>query len=141
MLSEKAQLIKKDLEHIRQFNNQITKLETRKANLQKYGFPQGSKMYVDGGALNKTEEMYICLLEECAKIDRKIADLRERNFELERKLVELHNLNPTQFNMVFDRYLADRPMNVERLVDAYHYADKSSIFRIFNQIFELLVVL
>lgn len=136
MLSEKAEKIKSDLEHALYVNRKVENLKQKKQNLQNNGFPRGSSNFVDGGALNKTEEMYMAVLDACAKIDEEVLKCEAENCEILRKV----NLLPSREHcMIYDRYFKLPNPTLNQLCRKYFYSDESNMNRVYNQIFEKLV--
>jgi len=136
MLSEQAEKIKAELEQAAYVNERIENLKTKKINLQSTGFPRGSSGCVDGGALNKTEEIYMAILGACAEIDEEIVKLEAANCEILRKVNALQH---DWHCMIWDRYFTLPQATLRKLCHKYNYCDESYVNAVFCKIFERLV--
>ena len=139
MLSKEAEAVKADLEQIIHINRQIKNLEQEIEELRSHGFPRkGQTIFVQGGALNKTEEMIIGIISACEDKEKKILELKSRKVEIMRKVDMLKLLSPDQYNMIYDRYFRLPRPTLEDLAVVYFYHDRQYMSKIYNLIFERL---
>lgn len=137
MLSEKGQIVKKQLEELNQLKRKIRNLKyeiqellelgsiPKRAN---YNMPTGK-----GGINTAPQERYIIKVEELQeKIEKTIEQALEKEQEFLKSMEELDSLS---YNLLKERYVLGKPLR--KIIREFNYSERQ-IYRLYGNAIEKL---
>lgn len=137
MLSERGNIVKKQLEELNQQKRRIRNLRNEMQELLELGaLPQRSDCKLPsgkGGTVTSPQERYLLKIES---LEEKISKAIDTALEIEDRFLEsMDKLDVLSQNLLMERYLTGKPL--KKIIRDFNYSERN-IFKLYNKAFEQL---